>query len=161
MTVKGRNIFEEIYLVRGYLFRAIHWTYFLEETNLTFFSHLLCGLYFQKRWKVFICMLVCLCAYLTVRLSVCLFSKFLTLINILQMSCNSYMLLISNVAKIVLKMVCIRLLVLLQRHTKFSIHYSLLKEKKLSIFKHIYFALNIMKLTYAIQMSKNMFHVKK
>ena len=42
----------------------------------------------------------------------------LTLVNILQMSWNWYMLFISDIAWTVLKMVYIRLMVCLQRHTK-------------------------------------------
>ena len=51
--------------------------------------------------------------------SVCLSVRALTLINILQMSWNWYMLFISDIAWTALKMVYIRLTVCLKRHTNF------------------------------------------
>ena len=59
----------------------------------------------QESWKVFIH-------------SVCLSVHALTLVNILQMSWNLYVLFISDVALIVVKMVLIELMDRLQRHTK-------------------------------------------
>ena len=64
---------------------------------------------FQQSWKVFMH---------SVCLSVCLSVHALTLVNILQMSWNWYMLFMSDIAWTVLKMVYIRLMVCLQRHTK-------------------------------------------
>ena len=64
---------------------------------------------FQQSWRVFMH---------SVCLSVCLSVRALTLKNILQMSWIWYMLFISDIAWTVLKMVNIRLMVCLQRHTK-------------------------------------------
>ena len=50
--------------------------------------------------------------------SVCLSVRVLTLVNILQMSWNWCMLFISDIPWTVLKMIYIRLMVCLQRHTK-------------------------------------------
>ena len=62
---------------------------------------------FQKSWYKCLCIrFLCLCVHA------------LTLLNILQMSWNWYMLFISDTAWTVLKMVCIRLMVCLKRHTK-------------------------------------------
>ena len=61
---------------------------------------------------------VCLSVRPSVCLSACLSVRALTLVNILQMSWNWYRLFIYDIAWTVLKMVYIRLMVCLQRHTK-------------------------------------------
>ena len=63
----------------------------------------------------------CLCirfVSLSICLSVRLSDHALIHVNILQISWNWYMLFISNITWTVLKMICIRLMVCLQRHTK-------------------------------------------
>ena len=54
----------------------------------------------------------------------------LTLVNILQMSWNWYMLFISDIAWTVLKMVYVRLMVCLQRHTKVFRYITVYGEKR-------------------------------
>ena len=61
---------------------------------------------------------VCLSFCPSVCPSVCLSVRSLTLVNILQMSWNWYLLFMSDIAWTVLKMVYIQLMVCLQRYTK-------------------------------------------
>ena len=66
----------------------------------------------------------------------------------------------SDIELTVLKVVYKGLLVRLQRHKSFPIHYVLRGTQFKSVFKHSYIALNIIKLTYVIQMHKSMFRTQ-
>ena len=79
----------------------------------------------------------CLCirfVCLSVRLSI----RALTLVNILQMSWNWYMLFISGIAWSVLKIVYIRRMVCLQRHTKVFRYITVYGEKRFKAYFNMF-----------------------
>ena len=107
----GPTCYWEVVIMFWLLSILIHITYMFFNT-------------FQQCWKVFmhsICLYICPSVHA------------LTLVNILQMSWNWYMLFISDIAWNILKMVCIRLMICLQRHTKvynlwgkmFKVHFNI------------------------------------
>ena len=101
------------------------------------------------------CLSVCNLTYINVGPSV----HALTLVNILQMSLNLYMLFISDIEWTVVKMVCMGLRVRLQIYTNVFRYIKAYGGKDFwNVFQHI--ALDVMKLTCVIQIYKNMFLMK-
>ena len=93
---------------------------------------------------------------------ICLPVQALTLVNILQLSLNLYILFISDIAWTILKMVCMRVMIHLQRHTK-VFQYIMAYEEKIfkEYFNMFILQVNFIKLTYVIHTYKCIVSLEK